>query len=252
MFLCSTVFEEGPTQAKLALIRLFNEFKLSQEKLPDAQKNTRQRSTKTKSIRQKQDKQKALYLVAGESHSVWTPRKPSLKQPGFSDVAMEVVRNKQDLQERQKRMRSRVMATQLVLKVQREELEKSEEGEEEGEVDDGVQTRKNKGWRNVIKRVVEENTKAKQRKRSKSSLHFHEVVSHYAEKMAKPNQNDEETAESTACQAKADAHQAINQWRTQHLDQSKRSKTPLKPFSSVADIQVQQPAFQHRAYRTTK
>ena len=223
-----------------------SECRLSQEeegKVPDAKLRS---TAKTKSIRQKQDKRKALYLVAGQSHSVWTPRKPSLKQQSaFTDVVMEVVRNKQDLQERQKRLRSRVRATQLVLKVQREELEEKEGGG--GGEGERVQTptTERKMWQKVIKKVMVENTKAKRGKHSKRSLHFHEVVSQYAEKMAKANNSDEEAAESTARQAKADARRALKQWRSQYLGQSKssmRKKKPLKPFSSVAHIQVQQSA----------
>ena len=252
--LCSTVCEEEPSQAKLAWMRVLerykeNECRLSQEEegtVPDAQLRS---TAKTKSIRQKQDKRRALYLVAGQSHSVWTPRKPSLKkQPAFTDVVMEVVRNKQDLQERQKRLRSRVRATQLVLKVQREELEEEEGGG--GGEGERVQTptTEKRMWQKVIKKVMVENTKAKRGKRSKRSLHFHEVVSQYAEKMAKANQNDEEAAESTVRQAKADARRALKQWRSEYLGRSKssmRNKKPLKPFSSVAHIHVQQPASHH-------
>ena len=257
MFISSTVSEEEPSQAKLAWMRVLerykqNECRLSQEDegtVPDAHLRS---TAKTKSIRQKQDKRKALYLVAGQSHSVWTPRQPSFKKkPALTDVVMEVVRNTQDLKERQKRLRSRVMATQLVLKVQREELEEEEEeegGEGRGE---GVQTptTEKRMWQKVIKKVIAENTKAKRGKRSKRSFHFHDVVSQYAEKMAKANQNDEETVQSTAKQAKADARRALRQWRSQYFTSQSRpsmkTKRPLKPFSSVANIQVQQPAAQH-------
>ena len=249
---CCTVCEEEPSQAKLAWMRVLerykeNECQLSQEDegtVPDTQLRS---TAKTKSIRQKQDKRQALYLVAGQSHSVWTPRKPSLKQPALTDVVMEVVRNKQDLQERQKRLRSRVLATQLVLKVQREEFEEGGEGEE-GRVQ--TPNTEKRMWRKAITKVMEENTKAKRRKRSKRSLHFHEVVSQYAEKMAKANQNNEEAAESTVRQAKADARRALKQWRSQYISQSKKKKTPLKPFLSVANIPVQQPASQHGVCNT--
>ena len=241
--------EEGPSSAKLAWMRVLerhkqSECQLSQEDtVPDAQLRT---TAKTQSIRQKQDKRKALYLVAGRNHSVWTPRQRSLKQQGFTDVVIEAVKSKQDLKERQKRLRSRVMATQLVLKVQREAVREEGGGEEEE-----VQTPKTekKMWQRVIKKVMEENTKVRRKKRSKRSLHFHDVVSRYVEKMERSTSQDEETVQSTTLQAKADARRALRQWRSQYLGkpmQPKRSSS-LKQFSSLSNIEVRQPPAEHHA-----
>ena len=241
--------EEESSQAKMAWMRILerykeNECRLSQEEegtVPDAQLRT---TAKTKSIRKKQDRRRALYLVAGQSHSVWTPRQRSVKKQSFTDVVMEVVRNKQDLQQRQKRLRSRVMATQLVLKVQREELDDAAREGEEDEVVPTPTTEK-RMWQKVITKVMEDNTKAKRRKRSKRSLHFHEVVSQYAEKMSKASQDDE-VAKSTAQQAKAEARHALRQWRSQYVGHSSsRRKAPLKPFSSVSNFQTQGPIAEH-------
>ena len=248
VFFSATASEDVPSQAKMAWMRVLerykeNECRLSQEDedmVPDAQLRT---TAKTQSIRQKQEKRKALYLVSGQRHSVWIPgQQTSIKRQGFTDVVMEVVQNKQDLKARQKRLRSRVMATQLVLKVQREELDDAEREEGEREEEVRTPTSEKKMWQRVIKKVIEENTKAKRKKRTKRSFHFHEVVSQYAEKMDKSGQ-DEETVRSTTLQAKAEARHALRQWRSQYFGrpgQSKRTRS-LNKFSSLTNIQTQAP-----------
>ena len=209
------------------------EDKESDEKMADTQLRS---TAKTKSIRAKYDKRKALYLIAGQSHSVWTPKKPSVRATGLSDVVMEVVKNKQDLLERQQRLRSRVMATQQVLKVQREEF--ADASKDEGDESPPL-PQKTKMWQKAIKKVIEDNTNAKRRKRSKRSLHFHDVVSQYmASTSAASNHDNQPTAESTTTHAaKAEARHALRMWRSQYMDDSKKLKVlKKKPFSSLASL----------------
>ena len=196
---------------------------------------------------ERRDRRKAIYLDDDQSHSVWTPRQPSLKSPVLADMVMETMRNKEDLKERQKRMFNRMRATQLVLKVQREELEEEEEeeGEGEGEGEAKVGGRREAAtegriWQKAIKKVVKENTTERTQRSTrgggrKRSLHFQSVVSKYAEKMANANQNNDE-AQSTAIQAKAEARHALKQWRSKHLSHSKPSLRTKKPVGSIPSV----------------
>ena len=172
---------------------------------------------KTKSIRAKQDKRKPLYLSAGQRHSVWTPKQPSINKPSFADVVMQVVQNKQDLRERQQKLRSRVMATQLVLKEQREEMV-----EDDGEKSEGEQNttpEKRVKWQTAIKMVIDDNTKAK-KKRFKKSVHFHDIVSQYAATMS-TSARDDSAIQSINLQTKADAR--MRQCRSQYWGDPKQS-----------------------------
>lgn len=243
MLLCHNIIdtEQGPSKGKLAWMKALDRYKEQQTcelKESDGKvADTLLRPTaKTKSIRAKHDKRKALYLIAGQSHSVWTPKKPSVKATGFTDVVMEVVRNKQDLLERQQRLRSRVMATQQVLKVQREEF--ADASKVEGGDESPPLPQKSKMWQKAIKKVIEDNTKAKRRKRSKRSLHFHDVVSQYmASTSSASNHVDQPTAGSTTTHAKAVARHALRLWRSQYMEDSKKFKVlKKKPFASVASL----------------
>lgn len=219
-----------------------NECRISPERDTPSPNPLLRSASRIKSLKNKRDtRRKALYLVAGQSHSVWKPGKSSVKKMrALPDVVIEVVRNKQDLKERQKRLRSRVMATQLVLKVQREEFDDTAGEEEE------VQTPRTEKrmWKKVIQKVMDENckTKGKGQKRSKRSFHFQEIVSQYAEKMAKADQ-DQEATQNTALQAKTEARRALRQWKSQHnIGQTKSStkKKTLKPYlSSLSQFAIQ-------------
>ena len=190
---------------------------------------------------ERRDRRKAIYLDGDQSHCVWTPRQPSVKSPVLADVVMEAVRNKEDLKERQKRMFNRMRATQLVLKAQREELEEEEEGEGEAKVGgrrEAVTERRI--WQKAIKKVVKENTTERTQRSTrgggrKRSLHFQSVVSKYAEKVANANQNNDE-AQSTAIQAKAEARHALKQWRSKYLSHSNPSLRTKKPVGSIPSV----------------
>ena len=141
---------------------------------------------------------RSVYLRDGEIHSVWKPKHNSLTSPttpsppptNFADVVSEVMRQKLNLRERQRKLFSRVTATQAVLKEQNEELaavaeltEEDEEKErEEGLTSEGVRndTPSKKMWKQAIKTVINENKdeekKTKKLNRKRSTVHFHEVV----------------------------------------------------------------------------
>lgn len=247
--------EEEPSSAKLAWLNALEKYKEQKceidengEPKGDAQLRP---EAKTKSIRAKQDKRKALYLSAGQRHSVWTPKQPSLKKSaGFTDVVMQVVKNKQDLLKRQQRLRSRIMATQLVLKEQREEIaECSDDG---GEGEQSTMPEKRVKWQSAIKKVIDDNTKAKKKKHSKRSVHFHDVVSRYAATMSTSTQDDSavQSSKSTNLQDKADARRALRQWRSQYLGDRKQSASRKPPKSvkqsySTSNLPVKAEVHQH-------
>ena len=183
--------------------------------------DTMLRSTsKTKSIRAKRDKQKALYLDRGQKHTVWIPKRQSKPSAGFTDVVMEVVKHEQSLLERQRRLHNRVMATQHCLKVQREVIT-DEDDEGSGRTQQST-ANKQKKWKKVITKVMEENAKMK-RKPSKTSLRFHDIVSQYVEATSKC---DQETPQSTAAtiQAKAAARRSLRHWKSQFMEVPKTKK----------------------------
>ena len=168
---------------------------------------------------------------------MWTPRRPSKPCAGFTDIVMEVMRNKQDLLERQQRLRSRIMATQQVLKVQREEMAamSDEDGEEDSTVQEAAAEKKKK-WQRAIKKVMEDNTKAK-KKPSKRSIHFHDVVSQYVATMSTSSHDDATVDQFTVTQAKAEARNSLRQWRSQYMESTKqKKKNPMKQSSSVPII----------------
>ena len=142
---------------------------------------------------------RSVYLRDGEIHSVWKPKHNSLTSPttpsppptNFADVVSEVMKQKLNLRERQRKLFSRVTATQAVLKEQNEELaavaELTEEEDEEKESEEGLMSERartdtpsKKMWKQAIKTVIDENkgeeTKMKKRNRKRSTVHFHAVV----------------------------------------------------------------------------
>ena len=143
---------------------------------------------------------RSVYLRDGEVHAVWKPTKSSVPSPTtptpppsrFADLVHEVMRQhgKENLRERQKKLLSRVTATQQVLKEQNEELaavaELTEEEEEEKEVEPRSasapgqrDTPGKKMWQHLIKSVIDEkkqSDKDRKRNRKRSTVHFHEVV----------------------------------------------------------------------------
>ena len=222
---CSADTEEEPPLTKLTWLKALEKYKEQKSAIDQNDEpvgDTQLRSeAKTKSIRAKQDKRKPLYLSAGQRHSVWTPKQPSLKKTSLTDVVMQVVQNKQDLRERQQRLRSRVMATQLVLKEQREEM--VEDDGEKSEAEQNMTPEKRVKWQTAIKKVIDDNTKAK-KKRSKRSIHFHDVVSRYAATMSTTTRDDS-AIQSINLQAKADARMALHQWRSQYWGDPKQSRS---------------------------
>ena len=185
------------------------------------------------STKAKQDRRKSLYLFDGQMHSVWTPRHPSKSHTGFTDIVTEVVKSKQDLLKRRQRLQSRLMATQQVLKVQREEMVvMSDEGEEENST---VQRPAGKKWQRAIKNVTKDNTKAK-KKSPKKNIHFHDVVSQCVAAMSTSNNDDVMVNdESTATRAKAVAHNSLRVWRSQCMEYTKQSQ---KKHSSSVPMQA--------------
>ena len=194
--------------------------------------DTMLRSTsKTKSIKAKRDKRNALYLDRGRRHTVWTPKRPSKTSVGFTDVVMEVVKNRQSLLERQRRLRNRVMATQHVLKVQREVITNEDE-EESGKIQQSTGN-KQKKWKKVITKVMEENAKMK-RNPSKTSIRFHDIVSQYVEATSKC---DNDNAQSTATQAKAAARKSLRHWKSQFMEAPKTQKR-MKKTSTESSLPI--------------
>ena len=218
MQLLPTASEEGPSQAKRAWKRAVGgckqnflkeeeeeeeeEEEVEEETLPldEAQIKTR---AKTRSIK---DKKKTLYTTSGQNHSVWTPRRPSIQQPAFTDIVMEAIRNKKNLRERQKYLQTHITATNMVLKVQREEFD-DDAGEEGGGEDSQTHQPEKKRWQKAIGGVMEgKRVKASQQRRR--SHQFHEAVSQCVDNMTNRSLDDE-AANAIALQAMAQARQAI-------------------------------------------
>lgn len=181
-------------------------------------------------IEHEQDDQKALYTVAGDSHRVWTPRTPRNKQPALTDVVMEVVQNRRNLSDRQISVQARILATNMVLKVQRENETEEEGGEEE---DQAVQTHqpKKKMWKKTITRVMEDSAKMKQPRRN---YQFHDIVSQYVEKMGNSSQH-EQVAQSTTHNAKSEVRNAIKLWRQQTLSIRKKAVPSVQEQGAVCE-----------------
>ena len=181
-----------------------NDYPHSQEE-EEMQPDEAQQGTAAR-IGHEQDNQKALYTVSGSSHSVWTPRSPVDKQPVYTDVFLDVVRSRRNLCDRQASLETRILATNLVLKMQKEDMEDDAEqgGEQEGETHSPVKTR----WQ---KTLMED--------KHQRSYQFHNIVSQYAEKMAITSQDDQ----SVTFKAKAEADNAIKLWRSKSLCSRKRT-----------------------------
>ena len=156
----------------------------------------------------KQDRQKSLYLGAGQTHMVWKPT----HQQTEKNMGVE---NRQDLVERQHKLQSRIMATQEVLKDHREELAVvNEEDEEESvEVPQPMSKGRNK-WQKTIQHVIKDNTKGK-KTISKRNVHFHEIVSMYVETMSTPTNNG----------AAKPIVPGFRQWKSQFKEGNKETDT---------------------------
>ena len=169
---------------------------------------------KTESIKAKRDKRKALYLDAGQAHIVWKPKRQESKK----NIQLTDSENRQDLLERQQKLQSRIMATQKVLKDHRELAIVSDEDEEEGiEVYEPMFKEQLKTKKDVTK----DNAKAKRKKRSKRSVHFHETVSEYVQTMSPPKNNG--AAKPTV--------PGFRQWKSQFMEGNKETDTWKRCFS---------------------
>lgn len=205
-----TVSEEDSSQAKMACVRALNqskenEYPYSQEE-EEMQPDEAQQGAAAR-IGHEQDNAKALYTVSGSSHSVWTPRSPVDKQPVYTDVFLDVVRSRRNLSDRRASLETRILATNLVLKMQKEDVEQEaaeQGGEQEGETHPPAKTR----WQ---KTLMED--------KQQRSHQFHDIVSQYAEKMATTSQDDQ----SVTFKAKAEADNAIKLWRSKSLCSRKRT-----------------------------
>ena len=146
---------------------------------------------------------RSVYLHDGETHAVWkpgtkqssvrsNPATPSPPPSSLADVVQMLMKQKHDLRERQRKLFSRVTATQAVLKEQNEELatvaEVTEEEEEEDEKkgtgsDDAARsdTPSKKMWRKAYNTIIDSNKGAdshkKRKERKRSTVLFHNVVS---------------------------------------------------------------------------
>lgn len=146
---------------------------------------------------------RSVYLRDGETHAVWkpgtkqssvhssNPATPSPPPGSFADVVKLLMKQKHDLRERQRKLTSRVTATQAVLKEQNEELATvAEENEEEDDEDEKKEmgsddaarsdTPSKRMWRKACNTIIDtskgtESYKNK-KERKRSTLHFHKVV----------------------------------------------------------------------------
>ena len=149
--------------------------------------------SKRRSIKAKLDHRRALYLDEGQVHTVWKPKR--VIRPVSSKTIFELEKHKQDLQERQQKLLSRVQATREVMKVKREELvtleeDEMEEEEEEESVRFNTQRQmSDKGHRVITKRGNLEVKKKERRNRKRQSTYFHNVVSQYVAAMTKTSPN---------------------------------------------------------------
>ena len=162
------------------------EFEL--DTLPDSQAAPRTSS------RRINDRRYGLYLDTDQTHTVWKPKKK--ETTGFTDVVMEVIKNRRTLLDRQQKLLSRVEATRKVLKAQKEELatleeESSSDNEENSEAQQPTQ-KDGKKWQNAIARVKEDNRTAKKKAKraAKRSIRFHDTVSKYVSDMSTSSPND--------------------------------------------------------------
>ena len=207
----------------MAWMRIVERHKQSKSELdPDTQETQPMPDSsisKTQSGRAKSDKQEALYLDRGRRHTVWTPKHSRKTSVGFTDVVMEVVKNRRSLRERQRTLRNRVMATQHVLKVQREVI--TNEDEEESDRTQQSTAEKPKQWGKVITKVIEENTKMKKTP-SKRRTPFHDIVSQYMEATSKSDGDD---TQSTTTQAKVAALKSLQHWKNQLMEVPQRKRT---------------------------
>ena len=145
-------------------------------------------------------KSKSLYLNDdNETHSVWKPEHGSLRRRPNTQPLL-----RQSLLQRRRKLLTRVQASQLALKYQREEM-----------ADDSV---------NEEKVVHVSTSKAKRMKKlSTRDNPFHSVVSQFSSALA----TSDETAKS---EAEAAAHNAFRQWKSQSI--RFKEETPVTILSS--------------------
>lgn len=164
---------------------------------------------KTESIKAKRNKRKALYLDSGQTHMVWKPTRQESKK----NIRLTDSENRQDLLERQQKLQSRIIATQKVLKDHREALAIVSDEEESIKVHQPMSKEQPK--------ITKDNAKAKRKKRSKRSVHFHETVSEYVETMSSPTNNGE--AKPTV--------PGFRQWKSQFMEVDRETNTWKRCFS---------------------
>lgn len=180
---------------------------------------------KTQSIKRKRTEQGSLYLNAFREHTIW---KPQCQERRLSGGCVDVSENRQDLLDRKKRLQYRVIATQEVLKVQREELEDIEEVEELGGVHRSM-PKEQRRWHKAIKKVMENNTKVKSKRKC---LQFHDSVTQRVVMMSESSYKD--SAESRDTSANEEAPSSRDR-RTVPIQSRKRI---LKTFLSESNIPI--------------
>ena len=104
-----------------------------------------------------------------------------------------------------------------------------EEEKETDGVDQSISEERKK-WQKVIARVMEDNKKAKQKRGSNVSLHFHSVVTQYVTAMSKADHHDA-VAQCDHALTKATSSPQLR------IRSRKWKKTALKPFFSQTNVQ---------------
>ena len=210
----------------MAWMRIVDRYKESKSELyPDTQETQPMPDSSISNT--KSGKRKSLYLDGNQKHTVWTPKQSRKRSGALSDIVMEVVKNRQSLLERQQRVQSRVMATQHVLKVQRDVLTEEESGRAQQST-----AEKPKKWGKVITKVMEENTKVKKTP-SKRSTHFHDIVSQY---MEATTESDRDDTQPTTAQAKVAALTSLRHWKNQLMEVPQQKRMQEMPTEASIPI----------------
>lgn len=178
---------------------------------------------KTQSIEKKPT---SLYLNTGRKHSIW---KPQGKEGKLSDGGADALESRHDLLDRRKRLQYRVIATQEVLKVQREELEMEEiEEEEVGDVHHPM-PKEQKRWQKAITKVIESNAKARKRE---EYVKFHDSITQWVAMMSKSSYSD-----SGEIATKEEATSSRDR-KTVPILNRRIKKRLSKPFLSQSNLQI--------------
>ena len=104
--------------------------------------NTRLQQGGSQGLSFNRNRRKSLYLRDGRQHAVWKPSSHTIRRPtsgACTDVAKEVMKQRQDLHERQQALLSQVQATRDVL--QRGLFPGTSESEEQEEEEEEVYRR---------------------------------------------------------------------------------------------------------------